>query len=316
MKNTADSTQMQTLEQIQDQLSPGNKLQIEQQLQHQLPRVVSTKQEVLPYQPQQQHPRVQFEEPRDADMLPTRMIVASPREQVVKSPQKPLTKPTSILKAPTHAVQEDSIAARIKARQATQSTAPKVAKADDESIAERLLRRKRQNKQVHAALSVLDPETGQLLEYQQLLRHPKFKEAWSISAANEFGWLAQGIKGRVKATDTIKFIRKSDIPYKRLKDVTYIKFVCEVQTEKAKPNQTQATFRGNLIHYPDDVGTPTADLLLIKIFLNSVILTKGARFEQTCPISTYAPPCQGQNAAESNLVTYLKKLLMNTNRVR
>eukprot|EP00972_Heterocapsa_arctica_P041650 6140471-Heterocapsa_arctica.AAC.1 len=35
---------------------------------------------------------------------------------------------------------------------------------------------------------------------------------------------------------------------------------------------------GNLINYPDDVGTPTANLLLIKIFLNSVISTKGARF--------------------------------------
>ncbi len=35
---------------------------------------------------------------------------------------------------------------------------------------------------------------------------------------------------------------------------------------------------GNLINYPDDVGTPTANLLLIKIFLNSVILTKGAKF--------------------------------------
>jgi hypothetical protein len=35
---------------------------------------------------------------------------------------------------------------------------------------------------------------------------------------------------------------------------------------------------GNLINFPDDVGTPTADLLLIKIFLNSVISTPGARF--------------------------------------
>ena len=35
---------------------------------------------------------------------------------------------------------------------------------------------------------------------------------------------------------------------------------------------------GNLINYPDDVGTLTANLLLIKIFLNSVISTPGARF--------------------------------------
>eukprot|EP00804_Cyclotella_cryptica_P012317 CCRYP_020810-RA/>CCRYP_020810-RA protein AED:0.37 eAED:0.37 QI:0/0/0/1/1/1/2/0/434 len=35
---------------------------------------------------------------------------------------------------------------------------------------------------------------------------------------------------------------------------------------------------GNLINYPEDIGTPTANLLLIKIFLNSVISTDGARF--------------------------------------
>jgi hypothetical protein len=35
---------------------------------------------------------------------------------------------------------------------------------------------------------------------------------------------------------------------------------------------------GNLINYPEDVGTPTANLLLIKIFLNSVVSTRGARF--------------------------------------
>ena len=33
-----------------------------------------------------------------------------------------------------------------------------------------------------------------------------------------------------------------------------------------------------LINYPDDVGTPTANLLLIKIFLNSIISTDRAKF--------------------------------------
>ncbi len=48
--------------------------------------------------------------------------------------------------------------------------------------------------------------------------------------------------------------------------------------EKEDPHQIQATLGGNLIHYPDDVGTPIADLLLIKIFPNSVISTDGAKF--------------------------------------
>ena len=36
------------------------------------------------------------------------------------------------------------------------------------------------------------------------------------------------------------------------------------------------------INYPDDVGTPTASLLLIKIFLNKVISTPGANAD-ICP---------------------------------
>ena len=109
-----------------------------------------------------------------------------------------------------------------------------------------------------------------------MLRHSKYKDDWNLSAANEFGRLAQGIKGRVKPMNTISFIHKHEVPQDRMKDVTYIRFICRVQTEKREPNRTRATMGGNLINYPDDVGTPTANLLLIKIFLNSVISTPGA----------------------------------------
>jgi hypothetical protein len=63
-----------------------------------------------------------------------------------------------------------------------------------------------------------------------------------------------------------------------LKDVTYIKFVSSIRTEKEDPHRIRATLGGNLIHYPNDVGTLTANLLPIKIFLNSVISTDGAKF--------------------------------------
>jgi hypothetical protein len=35
---------------------------------------------------------------------------------------------------------------------------------------------------------------------------------------------------------------------------------------------------GNLVHYPDEVSTPTDDLSTVKLLLNSVISTPGARF--------------------------------------
>ena len=35
---------------------------------------------------------------------------------------------------------------------------------------------------------------------------------------------------------------------------------------------------GNKVHFPGDTGTPTAEMLLVKIMLNSVVSTPGARF--------------------------------------
>lgn len=69
-----------------------------------------------------------------------------------------------------------------------------------------------QREHYNLANAVIDMETGKLLEYSQLLKHPKFAKDWNISAANAFRRLTQGIKGRVKATNTIKFIHKSEIP--------------------------------------------------------------------------------------------------------
>lgn len=137
------------------------------------------------------------------------------------------------------------------------------------------------------ANAVLDKETGEMLEYRHLLRNPKFRPTWSHSAANEFGRLAQGVGTRIpKGTNTIFFIRKEDVPPDRLKDTTYGRFVCTVRPEKDEPNRTRLTLGGNLINYPGDCGTPTADLLLVKILLNSVISTPGARF-MTADISNF-----------------------------
>ena len=37
------------------------------------------------------------------------------------------------------------------------------------------------------ALAVMNKQIGQILNYCQLLHDPKYKKAWNISAANEFG---------------------------------------------------------------------------------------------------------------------------------
>ena len=51
-----------------------------------------------------------------------------------------------------------------------------------------------------------------------------------------------------------------------------------MQTKKKEPNRTQMTLEGTLINYPDGIGPPPANLLIIKTFLKSVIFILCARF--------------------------------------
>ena len=144
-----------------------------------------------------QLPWVHFEEPGEIfEAKPPRLVVESPKKPVAL-PQDPQLKPKLILKEPKYIVEHNYIASRTCSRQKAQADLRA-------SIASRVASRRR-----GTANSVLDQETGKLLEYRQLLNHPRFQNVWNRSAADEFGRLAQGIgNGRVKATDTIRFIHK------------------------------------------------------------------------------------------------------------
>jgi hypothetical protein len=125
--------------------------------------------------------------------------------------------------------------------------------------------------EVHQAMAVMDKDTGKLLNYRQIMN------AWSLSAANEFGRLANGIGGCIKnPTNTIKFISQHKVLADCRKDVTYGQFVCLVRPKKAEPNQMQFTVGGDRINYPGEVATSTAEMLVAKMLFNSVISTKGA----------------------------------------
>ena len=123
------------------------------------------------------------------------------------------------------------------------------------------------------AFEIFDKDTGKLLKYQQLITHPKYGKLWMHSLANEFGRLAQGVGSQIQGTNTIFFIYKHQVPADRWRDVTYAKFVCELKPNKKEMHQTRLTIDGNKVHYPGDVGTPTADLTLVKMHVNSMIST-------------------------------------------
>ena len=74
----------------------------------------------------------------------------------------------------------------------------------------------------------MNADTGKLLNYRHLMRSAKYKQAWSLSSANKFRCLANGIGGRIKnPTNTIEVIYQHEVPKERNMDVAYGQFVAQ-----------------------------------------------------------------------------------------
>jgi hypothetical protein len=85
--------------------------------------------------------------------------------------------------------------------------------------------------------------------------------------------------GQNTRTNTIHFIKRDGVPRERSKDVTYQLTTCLIHPEKIdKPNRTKLVAGRDRVHYPGNAGTPTTNLITVKLLINSIILTAGAKF--------------------------------------
>ena len=122
-------------------------------------------------------------------------------------------------------------------------------------------------------------DTGQSLEYRDLIKDPATKNTWANSMCNEIGRLAQGRNSTgLKGTNTFRFIPFHEIPNNRRKDITYARIVVDYRPQKAEPHRTRITVGGDRINYPYKVTTETAELTTHKLLLNSVVSTPQARY--------------------------------------
>ena len=60
--------------------------------------------------------------------------------------------------------------------------------------------------------------------------------------------------------------------------VTYARIVVDFRPQKTDPRRVRITVGGNLIDYPYDPTTCTADLATSKLMWNSIISTPGAKY--------------------------------------
>ncbi len=120
----------------------------------------------------------------------------------------------------------------------------------------------------HEMASSMIGDNGELLEYHHLIANHATQATWQHSYGNKIRRLAQGMPGCNAGTNTIVFIKKNQISQDRAKDVTYGLITTLTQPEKLdKPNRTRLVAGGDRVQYPGDTGTPTANLLTVKLLL-------------------------------------------------
>jgi hypothetical protein len=90
------------------------------------------------------------------------------------------------------------------------------------------------------AYAILDDAAGDLLEYRQLMKHPKYKDTWLKSFGTEIPRL-------VTITETIFLKRKDEIPHDQRKDITYGRVVYTYRSEKKDPFEHDSQWEGTLL---------------------------------------------------------------------
>jgi hypothetical protein len=123
--------------------------------------------------------------------------------------------------------------------------------------------------------AIINEETGNTLEYCQLIKISKYWGVWTCSFVNELGQLFQGIC-KHKGTNTRFFIKKLDVPKGRT--YMYGHIVCNYCPQKDEPHRTWLTMGGDSIDYPWEKSMPTANLTTAKLLLKSTFYTPDATF--------------------------------------
>jgi hypothetical protein len=126
------------------------------------------------------------------------------------------------------------------------------------------------------ANSVINEDTGASLKYRHLIKDDSTFTVWNKAAANEFGRLAQGVGNRIEGSNTFFFIPRQAVPTGKI--ITYGWFVVDIRPNKAEIHRVRLTVGGNLIQYPGDVSTRSANLTTSKCLWISTISTEGAKY--------------------------------------
>jgi hypothetical protein len=131
------------------------------------------------------------------------------------------------------------------------------------------------------AMPMVHPTTGKTISsYKRLMHDPAMAVTWQTAFGKDFGSMAQGDTKLGQRGMNLIFVVTHDkithIP--KHQTVAYAHVVVDFCLQKAKPHLIRITAGGNLINYPGELSTQTADLTTSKLMWNSVLSTEGAKY--------------------------------------
>jgi hypothetical protein len=130
-------------------------------------------------------------------------------------------------------------------------------------------------------MPMIHPQTGETItSYKKLMHDPTTRDTWRTPFGKDFGGMAQvGNKTGQQGTDSIFVMTHDDIRHIPTDcTITYARVVVNFRPQKTDPHRVRITAGGNLINYPGELTTKTADLITSKLMWNSVLSTKGAKY--------------------------------------
>ncbi len=128
-------------------------------------------------------------------------------------------------------------------------------------------------------MPMVHPTTGETItSYKKLMHDPPTRDIWQTAFGKDFGGMAQGNnKTGLQGTNSIFVMNHKDILHiPNNRTITYAQVVVDFCLQKLDPHRIRITAGGNLINYPGELTTKTADLTTSKLMWNSVLSTKGA----------------------------------------
>jgi hypothetical protein len=128
---------------------------------------------------------------------------------------------------------------------------------------------------------MVHPDAGEhITSYRKFMLDSARSEVWMTAFGKDFGDMCQGDdKTKTKGTDAIFFMDPKEVPsIPKNQPPTYAKVVVANCPQKEDPYQIRITAGGNLINYPGELTTRTADMTTAKLHWNSILSTPKARY--------------------------------------